>query len=124
MCCLRALKQSIVLQQSSGSEASMGIYYIATLPGGIANYDKTTVYSPGAVLIHPDPELSNAECGRGFHVCKEIQQTKEYLDHPRAEYYRVEVDDRDILAAGDTKTRVRKLKVIERFKPEALLKGH
>src|SRR5215510_11630532 len=102
----------------TGSNRSMGgramaflKFYKVTAPGGIAYHDKTTRYVVGERLSIADPDpASLGACGRGLHVLSDLCYAQKYVnDLCTSEFYEVEVNEEDIIAKDDTKTRVRSL---------------
>ena len=99
-------------------------FFKATGPGGLAHYDGKTRYAVGERLSIADPAPASAgACGRGLHVVARLTDISGYVsagDLKRAEFYEVEVDAGDVIAADTTKTRVRSLKVLRRVSEQDL----
>jgi len=74
-------------------------------------YTGKVKYEIGSTLIHPDPEHSNAPCGRGFHISIHPWQAVAFNKPGRV--LEVSFDEKDILAQDDQKMRVSKLTVIK-----------
>jgi hypothetical protein len=55
------------------------IRYKITGPNGVAFYDGMTRYVVGETLEHPSPDLSNAACGKGFHVSEHLHQARSFV---------------------------------------------
>src|SRR5262245_60293099 len=93
-------------------------FYKATAPGGIAHYDGKTRYIVGERLSLAEcdgPEVG--ACGRGLHIVSRLAGIKNYVEGDKlksSEFYEVEVDAEDVIAADKMKTRVRSLRVVRR----------
>ena len=95
-------------------------FYKATGPDGLAHYDGKTPYVVGERLSIAHPDLAEVgACGRGLHVVSQLAHISNYLDGDRltkSEFYEVEVDAKDVIAADQTKARVRSLRVVRRIR--------
>ncbi len=56
----------------------MTIAYKCTRANGKDFKTDSVEYAVGVTLEHPDPELSSAPCGRGYHVSPTAQMTCQY----------------------------------------------
>lgn len=93
-------------------------FYKCTAPGGIAYHDGKTKYVVGERLSLADcdgPEVG--ACGRGLHVVTQLAHISNCVNGDKlktSEFYEVEVDAKDVIAADATKTRARSLRVVRR----------
>jgi hypothetical protein len=93
-------------------------FWKVTGPGGIAYHDSKTRYVVGERLSIADPAPAEVgACGRGLHVVSQLAHIPNYVEREKlkeSEFYEVEVDAKDVIAADATKTRVRSLRVVRR----------
>ena len=76
-------------------------FYKATLRDKTSGYDHSFHYQMGE-NVHPDPDLSDVVCGRGFHLAKSLADCQSYVPDAK-EYYLAR--PRRILGSDSTKIR-------------------